>query len=84
LSGNFYYNKNEFPGLDLTGGSLPDVFFKLGEGGQIEVYDDENGGDNGDAEDDEYEEFEQAQNNNNNNNSENANFSDAENETEKK
>lgn len=50
--GNFYYNKNEFPGLDLEGGSLPDVFFKLGEGGQIEVYDD---GENGDGEDEEEE-----------------------------
>jgi hypothetical protein len=34
----------------LEGGSLPDVFFKLGEGGQIEVYDD---GENEDGEEDE-------------------------------
>jgi hypothetical protein len=41
--GNFYFNKDEFPGLDMNSMNNPDVFFKLGEGNQIEIYDDGEG-----------------------------------------
>jgi hypothetical protein len=50
--GNFYFNKDEFPGLDMNSMNNPDVFFKLGEGNQIEIYDDGEGEEYDDEEED--------------------------------
>jgi hypothetical protein len=57
--GNFYFNKDEFPGLDMNSMNNPDVFFKLGEGNQIEIYDDGEEYNEGDGEEDDVEDGEE-------------------------